>query len=232
MVMQQLPLAMRLRERAVFESFVTGPNAQTVGHLMNLAEGALADAAWLCGPTAAGKTHLLQALCARAQQRGLDAAFLPLQQLRSLGAESLSGWQRMRVLALDDVAAVVGDLGWERALFGLLREAQERGATLVAAAEEPPRQLNFVLPDLASRLAAATLLPLRPLDEVQQREALRLRAQARGLDLPEDTALYLQRHFPRDLPSLYQLLDTLDEAALAAQRRVTVPFIRSVLESR
>lgn len=232
MVMQQLPLAMRLRERAVFESFVTGPNAQTVGYLMNLADGGLADAAWVSGPAAAGKTHLLQALCARAQQRGLDAAFLPLQQLRSLGAETLSGWQRMRVLALDDVAAVVGDLGWERALFGLLREAQERGASLVASAEEPPRQLSFVLPDLASRLAAATLLPLRLLDEAQQREALRLRAQARGLDLPEDTALYLQRHFPRDLPSLYQLLDTLDEAALAAQRRVTVPFIRSVLESR
>jgi DnaA family protein len=44
--------------------------------------------------------------------------------------------------------------------------------------------------------------------------------------------LYLQRRFPRDLPTLYQLLDTLDEAALAAQRRVTVPFIRAVLESQ
>ena len=86
------------------------------------------------------------------------------------------------------------------------------------------------MPDLASRFAAATLLTLRPLDEADQREALRLRAHARGLDLPEETALYLQRRFPRDLPTLYQLLDTLDEAALAAQRRVTVPFIRSVLD--
>jgi len=30
---------------------------------------------------------------------------------------------------------------------------------------------------------------------------------------------------------LYELLDTLDEAALAAQRRLTVPFIRDVLRS-
>ena len=29
--------------------------------------------------------------------------------------------------------------------------------------------------------------------------------------------------------TLYQLLDTLDEAALTAQRRLTVPFIRDVL---
>jgi DnaA family protein len=230
--MQQLPLAMRLRERAVFESFVAGPNAQAVGHLTRLAAGTVADVVWLYGPAGVGKSHLLQALCARAQQLRVDAAYLPLLQLRPLGLEALSGWQRMRVLALDDLAAVAGDRDWERGLFGLLREAQERGAALVATAADQPRQLRFVLPDLVSRFAAATLLALRPLDEAQQREALRLRAQARGLDLPEDTALYLQRHFPRDLPSLYQLLDTLEEAALAAQRRVTVPFIRSVLESR
>jgi hypothetical protein len=29
--------------------------------------------------------------------------------------------------------------------------------------------------------------------------------------------------------TLYQLLDTLDSAALVAQRRLTLPFIRSVL---
>jgi chromosomal replication initiation ATPase DnaA len=30
--------------------------------------------------------------------------------------------------------------------------------------------------------------------------------------------------------TLYNLLDTLDAAALVAQRRLTVPFIRSVLQ--
>jgi DnaA family protein len=89
--------------------------------------------------------------------------------------------------------------------------------------------MRFSLADLASRFAAAALLPLRALDESEQRAALRLRARARGLDLPERTALYLQRRFRRDLSTLYELLDTLDEAALRTQRRLTVPFIRSVL---
>jgi len=31
--------------------------------------------------------------------------------------------------------------------------------------------------------------------------------------------------------TLYALLDTLDEAALAAQRRLTIPFIREVLSA-
>ncbi|HEY3808374.1 MAG TPA: DnaA regulatory inactivator Hda [Steroidobacteraceae bacterium] len=228
--MQQLPLAMRLRERAVFDSFVAGPNAQAVQALREIAAGVLREPVWLCGPVGAGKSHLLQALCAQAQCAQLDAAYLPMRQLRQLGVEALSGWQHTRVLALDDVDALAGQRDWEQPLFGLFREAQERGAVLVGAAVEPPRRVPFALPDLASRFAAATLLTLQPLNEAEQREALRLRARARGLELPEDTALYLQRRFPRDLPTLYQLLDTLDEAALAAQRRVTVPFIRSVLE--
>jgi DnaA-homolog protein len=229
MVMQQLPLAMRLRERAVFESFVSGPNLEAVQHLRAIAQGMGAEVSWLCGPSGVGKSHLLQAACALAQRSGISAAFLPLGELRPLGLETLEGWQHAHVLAVDDLAIVAGDLAWERRLFGLYREAQERGAALIGAAVEPPLLLHFALPDLASRFAAATLLPLRPLNEGEQREALRLRAHARGLELPEETAVYLQRRFPRDLPTLYHLLDTIDEAALQAQRRLTVPFIRSVL---
>lgn len=230
--MQQLPLAMRLRERAVFDSFVPGANLQTVQTLRAIALGQQREPAWVCGPAGIGKSYLLQALCAAAEQQRLPAAYLPMSQLQTLGVEALAGWQQRRVLALDELDAIIGDRGWEQALFGLFRESQERGAALVVAAVEPPQRLQFSLPDLASRFAAVTLLLLQPLNETEQREALRLRAKARGLELPEETALYLQRRFQRDLPTLYQLLDTLDEAALAAQRRVTVPFIRAVLESQ
>jgi DnaA family protein len=48
--------------------------------------------------------------------------------------------------------------------------------------------------------------------------------------LPEETANYLVTRFPRDLRSLCGLLDTLDVASLAAQRRLTVPFIKQVIE--
>ncbi|HEY5020133.1 MAG TPA: DnaA regulatory inactivator Hda, partial [Steroidobacteraceae bacterium] len=210
-------------------SFVPGPNLQAVEHLRAIAQGGGAEVCWTCGPVGVGKTHLLQAVCALAQRAGISAAYLPLAQLHSHGVEALEGWQGVRVLAFDDLALIAGELPWEQRLFGLYREAQERGAVLIAAAVEPPLLLRFALPDLASRFAAATLLPLRPLQEAEQREALRLRARARGLELPDETALYLQRRFRRDLPTLYQLLDTIDEAALQAQRRLTVPFIRSVL---
>ncbi len=227
--MRQLPLSIRLRERSVFDSFVAGANAAAVGQLRRLAERPSADVVWLCGPSGCGKSHLLQAACALAGGRGAEAAYLTLGELRAGGVETLSGWQDRRLLALDDLGRVAGEGDWEQALFALYLQVQERGAALIAAAEEPPRRLAFALPDLASRFAAATLLPLRPLDEDGQRQVLQLRTQARGAELPEDAARYLQRRFPRDLPTLCRLLDTVDEAALRAQRRLTVPFIRSVL---
>jgi DnaA family protein len=70
---------------------------------------------------------------------------------------------------------------------------------------------------------------LKPLDEAQQEEALRRRASARGLDLPEETLRYLLRRFPRDMSRLGRLLDQIDDASLSAQRRLTVPFVRGIL---
>ena len=231
--MKQLPLAMRLRERALFDSFVPGANVAAVEQLRTLAAGAaagtLAGVYWLSGPHGVGKTHLLQASCALARHAGADAAYLPLSQLAALGPETLEGWQDARLVALDDLAAIAGMRDWEQGVFRLHREVEERGAVLLAAAAAPPLLVKLSLPDLASRFAAATLLPLRALAEAEQREALRLRAHLRGLELPEETALYLQRRFRRDLPTLYQLLDAIDAAALQAQRRLTVPFIRQVL---
>jgi DnaA family protein len=107
---------------------------------------------------------------------------------------------------------------------------QERGAQLVISAEVPPALIQWSLPDLGSRCAASAIFQLRALDEEEQQEALKLRARARGVELPDDTARWLLRRFPRDMHTLYELLDTLDEASLVAQRRLTVPFIRTVLK--
>jgi len=240
--MRQLPLAMRLRERADFDSFVAGTNVAAVQQLRACASGAGHGAYWLSGPRGSGKSHLLQAVCtlatattatATAPGEGSDerptALYLPLSQLLELGPLALADWQHAGVLALDELQAVIGRRDWERALFAVYREVEEQGATLIVAATAPPALQAFSLPDLASRFSAAMLLALRPLDDAAQRIALQRRARARGLTLPDDAALYLQRHFRRDLPTLCGLLDAIDGAAMQAQRRLTVPFIREVL---
>lgn len=226
--MQQLPLGVRLRDRASLESFVPAANPEAVRHVTMLATGGRAGCAWLHGPAGSGKTHLLQAACARAAGVG-RAGYIPLGEFAAGAAQVLDGWTDLDLVCVDDAQKVAGRRSWDEALFRLYRNIEERSARLIVAASEPPGALVWSLPDIASRFAAAPVFALQPLDEAGRLEALRLRARLRGVDLPDETVRFLQRRFPRDMQTLYRLLDTLDDAALAAQRRLTVPFVREVL---
>jgi DnaA-homolog protein len=221
--MKQLALAMRLRAGAVFESFAPGQNAEVITALRKADTTPL----WLWGMKGSGKTHLLQAVCSAA---GEGAAYFPLASPASVPPEALAGFERTRVLCVDDVDAVAGDQAWEQALFRLFNEASELGTRLIFAASVPPRQAEWRLEDWRSRAAACVVYQLRELDDQGRIEALRLRATQRGLELPYETSEYLLKRLPRDLPSLFDILDELDEASMVAQRRLTVPFIRAALE--
>jgi DnaA-homolog protein len=221
--MKQLALGVRLRADAVFESFWPGLNSEIVATLRVPSAAPL----WLWGAGGSGKTHLLQAVCAAA---GAPAAYFPLARSLALPPEALAGFERTRVLCVDDVDAVAGDLAWERALFRLFNEAAELRTPLIFAAAAPPRQSDWRLEDWRSRAAACVVYQLRELDDEGRIEALRLRAAQRGLQLPYETSEYLLKRMPRDLRSLFEILDQLDEASLVAQRRLTIPFIRDALE--
>ena len=223
--MKQLPLSVRLQDRAVFGSFLAGANVEALAAARGLAEGSAAPLLYLHGVAGAGRSHLLQAICAAAP----GAGYFPLRELRELGPAVLDGVAGLPVVALDDLDAVAGHAEWERALFGLYNECVGNGARLAVSAAVPASDLPLALPDLRSRLAAMPHYALRPLDETQQRQALQLRAAQRGIELPAETLLYLQRRFARDMGSLHRLLDQLDLASLEEQRRLTLPFIRRVL---
>ena len=226
--MRQLPLGVRFADRAVFASFLPGRDRHAVEYLKELGGGSTTANAWLCGPTGSGKTHLLHATCVLASERA-RAGYFPLRELGPLGTGALEGLSELDCICVDDVDAVAGDASWERVLFNLHRELEERGARLVAAARSPPALIAWHLADLGSRLTASTVFQLQGLEESQLTRALELRARVRGLELPADTARWLERRFPRNMRALYELLDELDEAALVHRRRLTVPFIRSVL---
>ncbi|MGB8327523.1 MAG: DnaA/Hda family protein, partial [Steroidobacteraceae bacterium] len=157
------------------------------------------------------------------------AGYFPLVALAPLGAGALDGVAALDCVCIDDLQQVIGRRDWERALFNLYREMDETSRRLVVAADAPPVGLPWALPDLGSRCGASAIFALQELNEDEQAQALRRHAQARGLELPDETVRFLQRRFPRATARLCEILDTLDDASLSAQRRITVPFIREVL---
>jgi DnaA family protein len=223
--MEQLPLRVRLRDFARFASFVTGGN-QEARHV--LADPRGPRVTWLWGRPGSGKTHLLQAACAAAGERGEAVAYFDLASAPS-GAV-LEGCESLQLVCLDGLDHVAGDVAWNAAIFRLYTLLQDAGGRLAVASTLPPASLDFTLPDLRSRLLAASVHQLQELDETGLCEALRLRAGARGLELTEDAALYLVHRLPRDTHSLFDVLERLDDASLAAQRKLTIPFLREQIE--
>ena len=80
-------------------------------------------------------------------------------------------------------------------------------------------------------MAACTQIVLKPLAEDAAPRALARARAARGIELDDAVLDWLFAREKRDLGSLLGVLDRVDAASLAAQRRVTVPFLRKMLES-
>ncbi|UPG86585.1 DnaA regulatory inactivator Hda [Luteibacter aegosomatis] len=230
MTSQQLPLALRWPRRQRFEHFHAGENAAALEALRAAAGSASAPWVFVAGPLGSGRTHLLIAACQAAIDEGRTAQYLPLAGLRGSRADAIRGMAGSDVLAIDDLDSVAGEADAEHALFDTFNRYRAEGCTLLFAATAAPATLGIALPDLRSRLGSLTQAVLKPLGDEQRRQVLREQAAGRGIELDDTVLDWLFAHHARDLGALLDLLDTLDRASLAAQRRVTVPFLRSLLK--
>ncbi len=226
----QLPLALRAPPDQRLSRYVDAPVGLPEA-LHALAVGGAAAGLYLHGAHATGKTHLLLATCAEAEAAAARAVYFTLQGLRGHVRAAVEGLERAELVAVDDVDAVAGSRDDEVALFDLHNRLHDAGRGVLYAADAAPDALPLVLPDLRSRLAQCARWTLPVLDDAGRAELLRQRAAARGLDLDDAALEWLLRRCSRDLGSLTAIFERLDRASLAAQRRLTVPFLRQVLEA-
>jgi len=226
---RQLPLALRYPPDQRLDTYIAAPDG-SIGQLRELA-GPTGGALYLQGAEGVGKTHLALATCAAAESSSRRAAYLPLHAARGRLGDALDALEGNALVALDGLDAVAGDRADEVALFDFHNRARSAGIALLYAARVAPGQLPLVLPDLGSRLSQCARIVLAPLDDAGRREVLRERAQRRGLAMDDAAYDWLLRRVDRDLAGLTSLLDRLDRASLAAKRRITVPFLRDVLDA-
>lgn len=224
----QLPLALRWPRRQRFEHFHAGANAAALDAVRALSIEPGAPWVYLHGASGSGRSHLLLATCQAATAAGRRAQYLPLATMDA-HATALRGVAGSELLALDDLGAIAGNQDAEHALFDLYNRTRADGNALLFAADATPAQLGIELPDLRSRLGACTQFALKPLDDDERRAVLKAQAASRGIELDDSVLDWLFARYARDLGALLDLLDRLDVASLAAQRRITVPFLRTFL---
>lgn len=230
MVTQQLPLPIGEYGAPSFENYYCAdPNREPVTAIERCGRGEGERFLYLWGAFGVGKTHLLLAACQTAAQRGERVAYVPLKRAGIMAPEILRGLEAAGLVAIDDVDHIAGCRRWEESLLHLYNLLREGSSRLLLTSGEKPGALRLLLPDLRSRLGWGLVYQLQPLDDPQKHAALQLQAAKRGMDLPDEVAGFLLRHSERDMHSLSCLLTQLERASMAAQRRLTVPFVRQVL---
>lgn len=221
----ELPRAMSV-SLDVFEELADG---EVVARLRGLTGESDFACIWINAPTRHGKSHLLQGACERASDAGLRTAYLPAQ-MAAAGEVAFDGLDDVEVAAVDDLEAWLGDGATERALVGFFESLKARGGKLLLASIVPPASAVFHLADLGSRLRAAACYALRPRDDQARARVLMAVAARRGVHLSPDVATYLLRRETRDLGSLLDTLAHIETESAVEQRRITVPFVKSVLD--
>ena len=215
----QLPLDIRLRDDATFANYI-GDAARQVA--------AASGIVYLWGEAGSGRTHLLQAACHEARNLGRTSIYLC--DMRRHSPEIFRDLERLAVVCVDDIHDVLGQDDWETALFHLVNAVRDRKGTLLLSADRPAARLDVGLADLKSRLLAAHTIQTDVLDDAAKLEVLQQKASRQGIRLSEEVCRFIMSRSARDMRSLVDLLARLEVETLRSQRRLTVPFVKQVLD--
>ena len=223
--MEQLLLPVSISDHMVFDSFYPGQNLEIYQSLQANVQKFL----WISGVKGSGKTHLLQASFHRCIRLLNPSLYIPMQEFKNFSPDLLNDLDHLNLICIDDIEFILGNEVWERKLLDLYERLQVTDTNLVIASHEPPKGLNFFLPDLASRFSMGVIHQLEILSESEMISAIQLHAEIRGFNLPKESANYLLRRVERNVGSLVEIIKILDYESLSKKRKLTIPFIKNIL---
>ena len=226
----QLSLRFGNSEKASFAQYLTGENGEACQQLQEAAGGSIHTCIYLWGQAGTGKSHLLLASCRVATEAGRSAVYIPLAQYHEIDPAVLQDLGSMDLVCIDDIDRIAGDERWELALLHLYNQIRDAGHSIFITGRTGPNGTVIQTPDLKSRLSWGLTYHLRQLDDAAKREVLKMRAESRSFELPDDVISYLLSRLDRDMQTLIRFLDRIDDASLAAQRKITIPFVKTLLD--
>ena len=214
--MDQLLLDITPHWWPTFENFVVGDNLELLSVMQHALSGESRERCiYVWGAAGSGKSHLLQACIGAAQNMHRSAIYA------RAAVPSIA-----EVVAVDDVDTLDDEAQIE--LFNLYNQLREGGGMLLVSGEQSPLHLALRA-DLRTRLGWGLVYQVHALSDEEKVRALAQHAQVRGFTLAPELAHYLLRHGRRDLPSLLEVLDALDEHSLRLHRVPSIPLLKEVI---
>lgn len=188
----------------------------------------------LWGASGSGRTHLLSALQLQASELGINAYLLnhdsSMDEWRACADALTENNQVPGLLCVDDIDHLSEFA--QGALFrlhNLIREASHQH--LITTSLAPSSNLQ-IREDLKTRLVWGLVFQMHALSDAEKLQALQQAATERGLQISNEVAPWLLKHFHRDMPSLMSLLEALDNYSLETKRAITLPLLKEMLAQK
>lgn len=216
---RQLPLDLPHDTALGREDYLVGRSNRAAYELLDRWPDWPAPVVILAGPVGSGKTHLVEAF-----RDETGAAVLTAEDLRD---DDVADLVAAPACVIEDAHRGVNNT----ALFHLLNAARQAGKTVLITSRTWPASWKVTLPDLMSRLRAATPVEvLEPDDDLLRRVLVKLFAD-RQIAVDIGVVDYLVVRMERSLEVAMRAVDAIDREALAGRVKITKPLAGRVLET-
>ncbi len=210
---KQLVLDLPVRQALGRDDFFVAPcNGLAVAQLDGWArwpDGRLA----LVGPEGSGKTHLAHVWAAMS-----GARIIPARDLQLADAAA--------ALVVEDVDGIAGN---EEVLFHVYNTMNTSKGALLLTGKQAPSRWELALPDLRSRLQSVPVVALDAPDDTLLSMIMVKLFDDRQLEVSPKLIAYLLKRVGRSYAEVNALVNTLDKAALAARKPLSVRFASAYL---
>jgi len=229
-LLPQIPFEFGNFQKIDFTSFIEGENQDLLDFLNTMTKKKKNDCLYIWGSQGTGKTHLLQAACKQADDMNSQVTYIPLKQYEEFDSEIFNGLGKLDLICVDDLEFISGNLEWQQRLTLLYNEIRDNNNSIIISSTSPPKNINIELDDLKSRLVWGQVYKINPPNDELKIEILKRKASERSFELSKSVAEFLIHRTDRDLNSLIKILDVIDHSSLAAKRKVTIPFVKKLID--
>jgi len=220
----QIPINFSFIAEKSFDNFVLGKNSIAIELLKDLTISNRTNIVFIRGNHSSGKTHLCLAVN---NLTNINIFILDRKNILLIDFQDILKYD---FLIIDDIDFLITNNNHEENIFALINEFILMKKSMIVTSTEKLNDISFTIPDLASRLRWDQIIEIPELNDSDKIKVLQKNAYERGWNLTPKVCDYIMTHYKRDLYFLCNCIKFIDETSLSLKKKITIPFIKKIIE--
>ncbi|MDA7841970.1 DnaA/Hda family protein [Gammaproteobacteria bacterium] len=220
----QIPINFSFIIDKSFDNFVLDRNSVAIELLKDFTTADRTNIIFIRGNHSSGKTHLCLAV------NNLINKSIFILNRSNIASIDFQDILKYDSLIIDDIDFLISNNIHEENIFVLINEFILMKKSMIVTSTEKLNNINFTIPDLVSRLKWDQILEIPELNDSDKIKVLQKNAYERGWELTPKVCDYIMNHYKRDLYFLCNCVKFIDETSLSLKKKITIPFIKKIIE--